>query len=168
MYVNWWDNPTNPDSWHKHQVRSAAAVFEAACQDKPLQLLYLLGDALIHTYDIKQAHTVGWQDAEHGAAWFSFKSSSAKTQFMPSGCMWQFMRKITLAGTQQFQRLCCVSVTINAVMSGLHFAVCSWPGLVWRSGALSSTLPLVARRRRQHQQQQRRLSQQQPTKQQHQ
>lgn len=21
MYVNWWDNPTNPDSWHKHQVR---------------------------------------------------------------------------------------------------------------------------------------------------
>eukprot|EP00775_Hariotina_reticulata_P006253 gene6253-6491_t len=19
MYVNWWDNPTNPDSWHKHQ-----------------------------------------------------------------------------------------------------------------------------------------------------
>jgi hypothetical protein len=26
MYVNWWDNPTNPDSWHKHQVRAAAVA----------------------------------------------------------------------------------------------------------------------------------------------
>jgi hypothetical protein len=26
MYVNWWDNPTNPDSWHKHQVRTAAGA----------------------------------------------------------------------------------------------------------------------------------------------
>jgi hypothetical protein len=33
MYVNWWDNPTNPDSWHKHQVGCAAAVLEAGCQD---------------------------------------------------------------------------------------------------------------------------------------
>lgn len=22
MYVNWWDAPTNPDAWHKHQVRA--------------------------------------------------------------------------------------------------------------------------------------------------
>lgn len=21
MFVNWWDNPTKPDLWHKHQVR---------------------------------------------------------------------------------------------------------------------------------------------------
>ncbi|KIZ02379.1 hypothetical protein MNEG_5576 [Monoraphidium neglectum] len=20
MFVNWWDNPTNPDVWHKHQA----------------------------------------------------------------------------------------------------------------------------------------------------
>jgi hypothetical protein len=20
MFVNWWDNPTNPDLWHKHQL----------------------------------------------------------------------------------------------------------------------------------------------------
>jgi hypothetical protein len=20
MFCNWWDNPTNPDVWHKHQV----------------------------------------------------------------------------------------------------------------------------------------------------
>jgi hypothetical protein len=21
MFINWWDNPMNPDAWHKHQVR---------------------------------------------------------------------------------------------------------------------------------------------------
>lgn len=24
MFVNWWDNPTNPDIWHKHQVCDGA------------------------------------------------------------------------------------------------------------------------------------------------
>lgn len=31
MYVNWWDNPTNPDSWHKHQVCTAAAAAFSTC-----------------------------------------------------------------------------------------------------------------------------------------
>ena len=26
MFVNWWDNPTNPDSWFKHQVRVVLCV----------------------------------------------------------------------------------------------------------------------------------------------
>jgi hypothetical protein len=58
MYVNWWDNPTNPDSWHKHQVGSAASLFEAACQDNQLQLLHLLGDALTPYVYILEQHTL--------------------------------------------------------------------------------------------------------------
>jgi hypothetical protein len=29
MFVNWWDNPTNPDSWHKHQVQCAGRATAA-------------------------------------------------------------------------------------------------------------------------------------------
>jgi hypothetical protein len=29
MFVNWWDNPTNPDSWHKHQVGAGPAAWAA-------------------------------------------------------------------------------------------------------------------------------------------
>jgi len=24
MFINWWDNPMNPDAWHKHQVSQPA------------------------------------------------------------------------------------------------------------------------------------------------
>lgn len=30
MYVNWWDNPTNPDLWHKHQLAWWGVAFWAA------------------------------------------------------------------------------------------------------------------------------------------
>lgn len=30
MYVNWWDNPTNPDSWHKHQLAWFGVAFWGA------------------------------------------------------------------------------------------------------------------------------------------
>lgn len=30
MYVNWWDNPTNPDAWHKHQLAWWGVAFWGA------------------------------------------------------------------------------------------------------------------------------------------
>lgn len=31
MYVNWWDNPTNPDLWHKHQVFYTSFSSSSGC-----------------------------------------------------------------------------------------------------------------------------------------
>ncbi len=31
MFVNWWDNPTNPDIWHKHQVQRALTMAAGGC-----------------------------------------------------------------------------------------------------------------------------------------
>jgi hypothetical protein len=30
MFINWWDNPMNPDAWHKHQVRCRSITLRRA------------------------------------------------------------------------------------------------------------------------------------------
>jgi hypothetical protein len=35
MFVNWWDNPMNPDAWHKHQVSVRNHRHGRSCQAPP-------------------------------------------------------------------------------------------------------------------------------------
>jgi hypothetical protein len=52
MFVNWWDNPTNPDSWFKHQVRLLCA-FVRACVGLRSQRLSLSLNTRRNTHTTK-------------------------------------------------------------------------------------------------------------------
>jgi hypothetical protein len=100
MYVNWWDNPTNPDSWHKHQVGDAAAVRKAACQDKQLQLLHLSGGALAPYADICSTLSAG-KTQSNSAARLSSKEQQRHSAVRVILLHVAVRLKHTLAGTQQ-------------------------------------------------------------------
>lgn len=160
MFCNWWDNPTNPDSWHKHQVRSSSTSSATSSSSSIRQWHQLAAAACVWLGHRSLRRARGCSGSgTHAAATRSEPVAECVVFTCPSSayastsieCQLPYHLLITDA---HHCVCCCPPVCLVA---------CSWRGGALLSGVLCSTLPLAARRRRQHQQSRRHQQQLPPT-----